>query len=127
MENLPWASSPKTSTDSPSRKSSHHNKHSPTSKECHGTCDKDSHGSSSKHWDESHSDTGSKDKDCSKSPQKCAASPLQMSSSPTQVDKEPHMEVPSLSHKLSETDDQFSFVFPTSTSTPNKTESGPHA
>ena len=122
------------STDSPSRKSLHHNKCSPPSKECHGTHDKDSHDSSSKHRDKSHSDRGSKDKDCSKSPQKHAASPLQMLPSAAWVEKEPHIEVPSLafcassqSHQLSETDDQFSFICPTSTSTPNKTESGPLA
>ena len=92
---------------------------------------KDSHSSSSKHRDKSHSDRGSKDKESSKSPQKCAASPPPMSSSTTQVEKEPHLEGPSLafcasfqSHQLSQTDDQFSFVCPTNTSTPNKMESG---
>ena len=135
MENLPNPEgilpSPKTSTNSPSRKSLHCNKCSPPSKEHHGTCDKDSHGSSSKHRDKSHSERGSKGKYCSKSPWKCAASLLQMSSSPAWAEKEPHIEVPSLafgassqSHQLSETDGQFSFVCPTSTSTPNKTESG---
>ena len=127
----PWAPSPKTSTDSPSRKSLCHHKCSPPLKECHGNCDKDSHGSSSKHWDKSCSDGGSKDKDCSKSLQKCAVSSLQMSPFTTWMEKEPCIEMPSLafcassqSHQLSKTDDQFSFVCPTSTSTPNKMESG---
>ena len=130
----PWAPSPKTSTDSPSRKSSCHNKCSPPSKECHGTHDKDCHGSSSNHHDKSHSDRGSKDKENRKSPQKRAASPPQMSSSTTWAEKEPHLEGPSMvfcassqSHQLSKTDDQFSFVCPTSTSTPNKMESGFYA
>ena len=125
---------PKTSTDSSSRKSSCHHKCSPLSKECHGTHDKDSHGSSSKHWDKSCSERGSKDKDCSKSLLKCAVSLLQMSPSATWAEKESHIEVPSLafcnsskSHQLSKTDDQFSFIYPTSTSTPNKMESGLHA
>ena len=44
----PWAPLPKMTADSPNRKSSHHSKHSPPSKEHHGSCNKDSH--SSKHW-----------------------------------------------------------------------------
>ena len=54
-----------------------------------------------------------------------------MSPSTTWVEKEACIEVPSLaccassqSHQLSKTDDQLSFICPTSTSTPNKTESG---
>ena len=118
----PWASSPKTTTDSPNRKSLHHNKCSPPSKEHHGSCDKDSH--SSKHWDKFHSKGG-------KSLQKCVASPPQKPSSTAQVEKEPHQEGPpqvfcasSQSCQLSESDDQFSFTCPTSVSTPNRTESG---
>ena len=109
-------------------------KHSPHSKEGHGTCDEDSDGYSSKHRDKSCSDKGSKDKESNKSPWKCAASPLQILPSTTWVEKEPCIEVHSLafcassqSHQFSETDDQVSFICPTSISTPNKMESGPHA
>ena len=124
--------------DSPSRKFLRHHKCSPTSKEHHDTREKDSHSSSSKHRDKSHSNRGSKDKESSKSPWKCAASPSQRPSSTEWAVKEPHLEGPSLtfnassqslhsspSRHLSETDDQASFVGPNSTSTPNKTEGGP--
>ena len=77
----PWAPSPKTSTDALGRKSLHHHKCSPPSKEPHGTHDKDSHGSSSKHRDQSHSDKGSKEKESSKSLWKHATSPLKTSPS----------------------------------------------
>ena len=135
----PWAPSPRMSTDSPSRKSLCHSKHPPTSKEHHDTCEKDSHGSSFKHWDKPYSDMGSKDKESSKTPQKHVASPSQRPSSTEWAEKEPNLKVPSLtfnassqswhsspSRHLSETDDQASFVGPNSTSTPNKTEGGPH-
>ena len=134
----PRAPSPKTSTDPSSRKSLHHSKCSPTSKEHHNTCDKDSHSSSSKHQDKPHSDRGSKDKESSKTPWKCAASLSQRLSSTEWAEKEPHLKGPSLtfnassqswhsspSRHLSETDDQASFVGLNSTSTPNKTEGGP--
>ena len=118
----PWAPSPKTTTDSPNRKSLHCNKHSPPSKECHGSHNKDSHGS--KHQDKSCSES-------SKSLWKCAASPPQKLSCTTWVEKEPHLEGPPLvfhassqSHQLSESDNQFSFTGPTSALTPNRTESG---
>ena len=100
--------------------------------------EKDSHSSSSKHWDKPCSDRGSKDKESSKSPQKCAASLSQRPSSTKQAEKEPCLKGPSQtfnasyqswhsspSRHLSETDNQASFVGPNSTSTPNKTESGP--
>ena len=113
---------PKTTTDSPNRKSSCQNKHSPPSKECHGSCNKDSH--SSKHRDKSHSES-------SKSPWKCAASPPQKLPSTIWVEKEPHLERPppvfhasSQSHQLRESDNQFSFTCPTSASTPNRPVSG---
>ena len=119
---FPWAPSPRTTTDSPNRKSSHHNKCSPPSKECHGSHDKDSHGS--KHRDKSCSEN-------SKSPPKRTVSSPQKPSSTAQVEKEPHLEGPPLvfhassqSRQLSESDDQFSFTCPISASTPNRTESG---
>ena len=77
----PWAPSLKISMDSPSRKSSHCGKHSPPSKEHQDMCEKDSHGSSSKHQDKSHSDKGSKDKESSKTPWKCVVSLPQKPSS----------------------------------------------
>ena len=67
---------PKTSTDSPNRKSLHHKKCSPPSKEHHGSHNKDSHGYSSKHQDKFCSDKSSKDKESSKSPWKHAVSLL---------------------------------------------------
>ena len=104
-------------TGSLGRKSSHH-KHSLTLKECHGSCDKDSHSSSSKHWDKPQ-----KDKEDSKSPHKCLASPVQGSST-TWAEKEPHLEehpvvfnASSRSHQLSKSDKQLSFSCPTSAST----------
>ena len=118
----PQAPSPKTTADSPNRKSLCHNKHSPPSKECHGS-HKDSH--SSKHWDKSTSES-------IRSPWKCIASPPRKPSSTTWVEKEPCLEGPppvfhasSQSHQLSKSDDQFSFTCPTSASTPDKAESGP--
>ena len=118
----PWAPSPKTTTDSPNRKSLHHNKHSPPLKECHASHEKDLHGS--KHQDKSRSES-------SKSPQKHTASPPQKPSSTAWVEKGPHLEGPppvfhasSQSHQLSELDNQFSFTCPTSALTPNRTESG---
>ena len=123
-----WAPSPKMTTDSPNRKSLCCNKHSPSSKEHHGSHDKDSH--SSKHQDKFRSEGG-------KSPWKHAASPPHATSPPqkpsstAQAEKEPHLEGPpqvfrasSQSHQLSESDDQFSFSCPTSASTPNRTDSG---
>ena len=74
-------------TGSPGRKSSHH-KQSPPSKECHGSINKDSLSSSSKHWDKSH-----KDKEDGKSLCKHPASPVQRSST-TWAEKEPHLEKP---------------------------------
>ena len=83
-----------------------------------------------------HPSTGTRES--SKSPWKHAASPPQRPSSTEHAEKEPHLEGPSQtfnasshswhispSRHLSETDDQASFVDPNSTSTPNKTESGP--
>ena len=100
-------------------------------------CEKDSHGSSSKHWDKPRSNRGSKDKESSKSLWKCVASPSQRTSSTEQAEKEPYLEGPSQtfnasspsqhtspSRHLSETDDQ-AFMGPSSTSTPSKTEGGP--
>ena len=95
----------------------------PLLKECHESHNKDSNGS--KHWDKSRSES-------SKSSQKHAVSPLQKPSSTTWVEKEPCLEGPPLvfrassqSHQPSKSDDQFTFTFPTSASTPNKMESGP--
>ena len=112
-------------TGSSDRKSSCH-KCSPPSKECHGSCDKDSHSPSSKHRDKSH-----KDKEDSKSQCKCMASPAQRSST-TQAEKEPQLKEPpmvfhasSRSHHLSKSDEQLSFSCPTSASTPSKTTSRP--
>ena len=52
---------------------------------------------------------------------------------PHLVEKEPHLKKPvmvfyasSMSHHLRESDEQLSFSSPTSTSTPSKTDSGPH-
>ena len=111
-------------TGSLGRKSSCY-KCSPPLKECHGSHDKDSHSSSSKHWDKPR-----KDKENSKSPHKCTASPAQGSST-MWTEKEPHLEEPpvafnasSRSHHLSESDQQLSFC-PTSASTPSKTISRP--
>ena len=113
-------------TGSPGRKSSHH-EHSPPSKEHCGSCDKDSHSSSSKHQDKPH-----KDKENSKFQCKCTASPAQGSST-TWAEKEPWLEEPSMvlhissrSHHFSELDEQLSFSCPTSASTPSKTTSRPH-
>ena len=135
----PQAPSPRKSTDSPSRKSSHHDKCSPTSKEHHDTHEKDSHSSSSRHWDKPCSDRGSKNKESSKSLQKHVASLSQRPSSTEWAEKEPHFKRASQtfnassqswhsspSRNLSKTDNQASFVGPNSTSTPNKTEGGPH-
>ena len=100
---------------------------------------KNTHSSLSKHRDKPRSDRGSKDKESSKSLWKHAASPSQRPSSTEQAEKELHLEGPfwtfnascqsqhsSPSRHLSETDNQASFVGPNSTSTPNKTEGGPH-
>ena len=93
-------------------------------KEHHGSHNKDSHSSSSKHQDKS-----CKDKEDSKSSCKCLAS-LALRS--WWAEKEPHLEEPpmvfhasSWSHHLSESDEQLSFTCPTSASTPSKTTSGP--
>ena len=125
-----WAPSPKSSTDSPSRKSSCCSKCSPTSKEHNDMCEKDSHGSSSKYQDKPCSNKGSKDKESSKTPQKCAVSLPQRPPSTEWAEKEPHLQGPSLtfnassqswhsspSRHLSEADDQASFMGPNSTST----------
>ena len=113
-------------TGSLGRKSSCH-KCSPPSKECHESCDKDSHSSSSKHWDKSH-----KDKEDGKSPCKHPASPVQRSST-TWAEKKPQLEEPTMvfhassrCHHLSESDKQLSFSCPTSASTPSQTTGGPH-
>ena len=118
----PQVPSPKTTTDSPNRKSSCFNNPSPPSKKRHGSCDKDSHGS--KHRDKSCSKS-------SKSPQKHTVSLQKKLSSTTWVEKEPCLEGPppvfyasSHSHQLSVLFDQFSFTCSTSPSTPNRTESG---
>ena len=76
----PWAPSPKTTTDSPNRKSLCHNKHSPPLKKRDGSRNKDSH--SFKDQDKSCSES-------SKSLQKCTASPPQKLFSPAWVEKEP--------------------------------------
>ena len=113
-------------TGSPGRKSSCH-KHSPPSKKHHGSLNKDSLSSSSKHWNKS-----CKDKEDGKSPCKCPALPVQRSST-TWAEKEPHLEKPvmvfhasSMSHHLSESDKQLSFSSLTSASTPSKTDGGLH-
>ena len=92
-------------TGSPGRKSSHH-KCSPSLKEHHGSLDKDSLSSSSKHREKS-----CKDKEDGKSLCKQLASPVQRSST-TWAEKEPCLEKPimvfhasSLSHHLSESDE----------------------
>ena len=112
-------------TGSLGRKSSCH-KGSPPLKECHGSHDKDSHSSSSKHQDKSH-----KDKEDSKSPHKHMASPVQRSST-VWAEKEPWLKEPpmifhtsSRSHHLSQFDEQLSFSCLTSASTPSKTTGGP--
>ena len=112
-------------TGSPGRKSSHH-KHSLPFKEHHGSRDKDSHSSSSKHRDKPH-----KDKENSKSLCKCMASPGQGFST-MWAEKEPCLKEPlmvfnasSQSHHLSESDEQLSFSWLTSASTPSKTSGGP--
>ena len=112
-------------TGSPGRKSSHH-KRSPPLKERHRSLDKDSLSSSSEHRDKCH-----KDKEDGKSPHKCPASPAQRSST-TWAEKEPCLKKPvmvfhasSMSHHLSESDEQLSLSSPTSTSTPSKTDGGP--
>ena len=92
----PWASSPRVPTDSPSRKSLHHGKHSPPSKEQHDKHEKDSHGLSSKCKDKPHSDRNGKDKEGDKSLQKHPMSLPQRPSSTERAGKEPHFEVPSL-------------------------------
>ena len=138
-EKSPWAPSPKMSMDSPSRNSSCCSKCSPPSKEHQDMCEKDSHGSSSKHQDKSRSDKGSKDKESSKTPWKCVVSLPQKPSSTEWAGKEPCLNGPSLtfnassqswhsspSRHLSETDDQASFMGPNSTSTPNKTGGAPY-
>ena len=119
-EDLPKA------TGLPGRKSSQH-KCSPHLKEHHGSRDKDSHSSSSKHRDKPH-----KDKENSKSPHKCPASPAQRSST-TWAEKEPQLEEPpmvfhtsSRSHHLSESDEQLFFSCLTSASTPSKRTGRPH-
>ena len=135
-ENLPSPEegpSPKRSTDSPSRKSSCHSKHFPTSKECHDMCEKDSQGSSSKHLDKPCSDRSSKDKESSKTLRKYEVSPSQMPSSTEWAEKQPYLEGPSLnfnasfqsrhssrSRILSETDDQASFGAPTAPLLPTR-------
>ena len=113
-------------TGSPGRESSCH-KHSPPLKEHHGSHDKDSLSSSSKHQDKF-----CKDKEDSKSLCKCPASPVQRSST-TWAEKESCLEEPpmvfhtsSQSHHLSESDEQLSFTCLTSASTPSKTTGGPH-
>ena len=112
-------------TGSPCRKSLCH-KCSQPSKEHHGSSDKDSL-SSSKHQDKSH-----KKKEYGKSLHKCPASPAQRSST-TYAEKELCLEKPvmvfhasSISHHLSESDEQLSFSGPTSVSIPSKTDGGPH-
>ena len=92
-------------TGSLGRKSFHH-KCSPPLEEYHGSCNKDSHSSSSKHRDKPH-----KDEENGKSPHKCTASPVQGSST-MQAEKEPHLKEPpiafnasSQSHHLSESDE----------------------
>ena len=130
--------SPKMSTDLSSRKSSCHSKWSPPSKGWHDMHEKDSRCSSCKHRDKPCSERSSKDKESSKCPQKYAIS-LQGLSSKERAGKEPYIEKPSHtfnassqnyhrspSRYLNETDDQGSFMGPTSTSTPNKIDGGLH-
>ena len=134
----PQALSPKVSTDSPSRKPTHRGKCSPPSKEQCDKCEKDSHSLSLKHKDKPHSDRSGKDKEGIKSLRKHPMSLPQQLPSTERVRKEPCLEETSLtvsvnseghhqspSKCLSETDDQASFMGPTSTSTPNKTGGGP--
>ena len=97
----PWAPSPKSSTDSSSRKSSSYSKHSLTSKEHHDMREKDSHSSSSKHQDKPHSDRVSKDKESSKTSWKCVVSPPQRPSSTEWAEKEPCLGEPSLTFNAS--------------------------
>ena len=70
-----WAPSPKVSRDSPSRKSLHHGKCSPPSKEQCDKREKDSHSLSLKCKDKPHRDRSGKDKEGDKSPWKCPMSP----------------------------------------------------
>ena len=134
----PWAPSPRVPKDSSNKKYSCCSKCSPPSKEQCDKHEKDSHSSSLKHKDKPHSDRSGKDKEDNKSPQKCPMSLPQWLSSTERAGKEPHLEEPSQtlsvnsegchlspSRCLSETDDQVSFVGPTSTSTSNKTGGGP--
>ena len=133
-----WASSPRVPANSPSRKSSHHSKCSPPSKEQCDKCEKDSHSLSLKCKDKPCSDRSSKEKEGDKSPRKHPMSLPQQPSSTERAGKESCLEEPSWtlsvnsqghyqspSRCLSEMDDQASFVGPTSTSTPNKTRGEP--
>ena len=111
---------PPKATGSPGRKPSCH-KCSPPLKKHHGSLDKDSLSSSSRHRHKSH-----KDKEDGKSLYKFLASPVQRSSTMWVV-KEPHLKKPtmvfhasSMSHHLSDSDEQLSFSSLTSTSTPVK-------
>ena len=61
-------------TGSPGRKSSHH-KCSLPSKESHGSLDKDSLSSSSKHWDKSHKDTEDGKSPCNARHHQCRGPP----------------------------------------------------
>ena len=95
-------------------------------KEHHGSHDKDSHSSSSKHQDKCH-----KDEEDSKSLHKYMTSPVQRSST-VWAEKEPWLKEPpmvfhasSRNLHLSESDKQLSFSCPTSASTPSKTTGGP--
>ena len=97
----PRASSPKMSTDSPSRKPSHHGKCSPPSKEQHDKLEKDSHSSSLKCKDKPHSDRSSKDKEGVKSPQKHSMSLPQQLPSAERARKEPHLKETSLTISVS--------------------------
>ena len=94
--------------------------------ECHGSRDKDSHSSSSKHWEKPR-----KEKEDSKSQCKCPASPVQGSST-TWAEKEHRLKghpmvfnASSRSHQLSKSDEQLFFSGPTSASIQSKTTGRP--